>query len=180
MCAPPRLQCLCMHHIVLYMCRCLYRHTGSLESFHNTVLAYAPKRSPFQYVVIHVSFRHNHYTLLFRNQSYHSRIQLAVLDHNAHLDRDKAKNKNGEVIYNRKFRKQTKKWDATPSLEKKKYSYIPDLMNRIEKQHVLSTRNLKKAQPCPYDQPNQIAKTIANSQPESTKEIVQKKQSRFC
>ena len=122
---------------------------------------------------------HNRYTLLFRNRSYHTRIQLAVLDHNAHLDRDKAKNKKGKVVYNRKFRKQTKKWDATPSLEKKKYAYIPDLMNKIEKQHVLSTRNLKKGQPSLYDQPNHIAKTIANSQPESTKEIILKKQSRF-
>ena len=57
-----------------------------------------------------------------RNQSYHTRVQLAVLDHNAHLDREKAKNKTGEIIYNRKFRKQTKKWDATPSMESKKYN----------------------------------------------------------
>ena len=155
----------------------LYRHTGNLGSFHNIVMAYAPKRSPFHMLLF--MFLVN-IIIKFRNQSYHTRIQLAVLDHNAHLDRDKAKNKNGEVIYNRKFRKQTKKWDATPSLEKKKYTYMPDLMNRIENQHVLSTRNLKRAQPSPYDQPNHIAKTIANSQPESTKEIVQKKQSRFC
>jgi len=78
--------------------------------------------------------------LTFRNQSYHTTIQLAVLDHNNCLDHGKAKNKNGEVIYYTKFREQTKKWDATPSLEKKKYKYIPDLIKEIEMQHILSTR----------------------------------------
>ena len=101
-----------------------------------------------------------------------------MLDHNAHHQRGKATNKNGEIIYNRKFRKQTKKLDATPSLEKK-YQYIPDLILEIERQHTLSTNNLKKGQPSPYDHPGNIAKTIGNSQPETTKEIVQKKQSRF-
>ena len=61
--------------------------------------------------------------LCYGNQSYNTRIQLAVLDYNAHLDSEKAKNKCGDVIYNRKFRKQTKKWDATPSLVSKKYDY---------------------------------------------------------
>ena len=79
-------------------------------------------------------------------------------------------------MYNRKFRKQTK---ATPSLEKKKYKYIPKLIREIEKQHILSNKNLKKGQPSRHDHPKHIAKTIANTQPESTKEIVLKKQSRF-
>jgi len=60
--------------------------------------------------------------LFVRNQSYNARIQLAVLDYNAHLDHGQAKNKEGNVIYNRKFQKQTKKWDATPSLVSKKYN----------------------------------------------------------
>lgn len=102
-----------------------------------------------------------------------------MLDHNAHHEREKATNKNSEIIYNRKFRKQTKKWDATPSLEKKKYQYIPDLILEIERQYTLSNNNLKKGQPSPYDHPANIAKTIGNSQPETTKDIVQKKQSRF-
>ena len=101
------------------------------------------------------------------------------MDYNAHLDREKAKNKCGDVIYNRKFRKQTKKWDATPSLVNKKYNYIPDLLKEIETVHIQSTNNLKKGQPSPYDHPTSIARTIGNSQPGSTNEIVQRKQSRF-
>ena len=42
--------------------------------------------------------------LCYRNQSHNTRIQLAVLDYNAHLDREKAKNKCGDVIpYSGKF-----------------------------------------------------------------------------
>ena len=62
---------------------------------------------------------------------------------------------------------------------KKKYQYIPDLILEIERQHTLSTNNLKKGQPSRYDRPANITKTIGNSQPETTKDIVQKKQSRF-
>ena len=47
-------------------------------------------------------------SMMLRNKSYHTRIQLAILNYNAHLDCDKAKNKNREVICNVKFRKQTK------------------------------------------------------------------------
>ena len=50
----------------------------------------------------------------YRNQSYHTRVQLAVLNHNFHANRDQAQNKSGENLYSRKFREQTKKWDITP------------------------------------------------------------------
>ena len=67
----------------------------------------------------------------YRNQSYHTRIQLAVLDHNAHLDRPQAQSKHGEYMYSRKFHKQTKKWDTTPTLTKKKYEYLPELIDCV-------------------------------------------------
>ena len=51
----------------------------------------------------------------FRDQSYITRIQLTALDHN-HLNWDKAQNKQGELMYAQKFQKQTKKWDATPTI----------------------------------------------------------------
>ena len=63
-----------------------------------------------------------------RNQAYHARIQLAVLDYNSYLDREKAKNREGGVIYAWKFRKQTKKWNVTPLMNNKKYTYIPELL----------------------------------------------------
>ena len=119
------------------------------------------------------------YVICSRNQAYQARVQLAVLDYNAHLGRDKAKNKAGNIIYNRKFRKQSKKWDATPTFKQKQFAYIPELMNMIKFQHVSSCSGLKKGLPSHYDRPSSIQQTIANAPPASTDEIVRKKQSRF-
>jgi len=63
----------------------------------------------------------------YRDQSYTTRVQLTVLDHNKYLNRGKACNKEGHELYARKFHKQTKKWDAIPLKEHKKYDYIPDV-----------------------------------------------------
>ena len=46
-------------------------------------------------------------------------MQLAVLDYNAHLQRDTAKNKMGGIVYQRQYHKQMKKWDVTPVWTKK-------------------------------------------------------------
>ena len=106
-------------------------------------------------------------------------MQLAVLDYNSHLNRDKAKNKDGVQIYNRKFRKQTKKWDVTPVLECKKYPHIPELMNTIELEYKDRDNALRVQVQSPYDNPASIQKTIRNFQPELTSEMVRKKCSRF-
>ena len=112
--------------------------------------------------------------LCYRYLSYNTRIQLVVLDYNAHLDHEKVNNKCGDVICNQKFQERTKKWGPTPSLVNKKYDYIPDLLEEIEPWHIQSRNNLKKGQPSPYDHPASIARTIGNSQLGSTKEMVQK------
>ena len=67
-----------------------------------------------------------------RNQAYQTRVELAVLDHNAHINRDFAKNKKGDFVYHRKYRKQSKKWDVTPTLTTKKFLYILNLLHEIE------------------------------------------------
>ena len=112
--------------------------------------------------------------LFSRNQAYQARVQLAVLDYNAHLDHEKAKNKAGDIIYNRKFQKQTKKWDATPTLKQNQFTYIPELMDVIKSQHVSSCSSLKQGVPSRHDHPAGIQKTIANTPPTSTNEIVRK------
>ena len=61
-------------------------------------------------------------------------MQLAVLDYNAHLERETAKNRQGENVYQRKYRKQTKKWDVTPAWTKKEYKYMDELKKEITKQ----------------------------------------------
>ena len=38
-------------------------------------------------------------------------MQLAVLDHNAHIDRVQYKKRSGDEVYYRKYRKASKSWD---------------------------------------------------------------------
>ena len=78
-------------------------------------------------------------------------------------------------MYNWKFRKQTKRWDATPVLESKKYPHIPDLMKEIELEYKNHDAALRVQVQSSYDSPISIQKTIGNSQPETTREIVRKK-----
>ena len=100
----------------------------------------------------------------FRDQSYITRIQLAVLNYNNHLNRQNAKNKEGELMYARKFQKQTKKWDVTPVKEHKKYSYTPDLLKEIENMRTSSPHvNIKRKRPLPSDHPARLQSTIGNT-----------------
>ena len=64
--------------------------------------------------------------LLLKGMSHNhvANIQLAMLDHNF---QEKWMNKKGEVMYQRKYRKQSIKWDVTSLLAPMKYDYIPDL-----------------------------------------------------
>ena len=70
----------------------------------------------------------------YRNQAYQTRIQLSILDHNKHCQREHMRSKDGNLLYHRKYRKQSKKWDVTPTLIRKKYEYIHRLYQRYVKQ----------------------------------------------
>ena len=48
---------------------------------------------------------------------------------------ERHKSKSGKPVYNRKYRKASKKWDITPAMENKKFSYIPSLMQSILTHH---------------------------------------------
>jgi len=104
---------------------------------------------------------------------------LAVLDNNAHCTRDLACNKAGAVIHARKYRKQSKKWDATTVKKRKEYFYISKIIEAIEKQRCNYSGPLKKKRPIPQADPSHIQATIGDSQPSSTSTIVQNKRSRF-
>ena len=67
-----------------------------------------------------------------------------------------------------------KKWDATPTPEHKKYPHIPSLMKDIERQHQQRDIALRNPVQLLHDQPASIQKTIGNSQPEATSEIIRK------
>ena len=120
-----------------------------------------------------------YHLVLTRNQVYCARVQLAVLDHNAHADREVAKNNKGEQIYHRKYRKQTKKWDITPTKQIKEYSYAAELMDAIMTERKSSCAPLKRRRPVDDDSPLNIQATIAHTAPTHTQDIVHNKRSRF-
>jgi len=64
-------------------------------------------------------------------------------------------------MYAQKFQKQTKKWDATPIKERKKYRYIPDLVKEIETMRTSSPHpNVKQKRSLPFDHPARFQPTI--------------------
>ena len=118
------------------------------------------------------------WTYLFctgRNQAYHTRIELAVFDHNTHVKRDHARNKKGDLVYHRKYRKQSKKWDVTPTLTTKKFLYIPKLLHEIDLERESHGNRNKSSVVLPSYHPAQIQSTIGHTEPLATSEIVAKK-----
>ena len=87
--------------------------TGPLESYHNLVLAYAPKRIHFQYLGMH------------------ARLQLAALDHNFNVDRSLATDKAGNPVVRQFFSKGRKEWVLRNVYESKTYTYLDELLHKI-------------------------------------------------
>jgi len=83
-------------------------------------------------------------------------MQLAVLDHNEHREREAAVNKNGDIIYHRKYRKQIKKWDVSPVKCDKAYKYIPDLVHTVFEEWKMSNHGLKCKRAMPQEHPANI------------------------
>ena len=94
-----------------------------LENFHNTLSTYCPKRNAFR---LEIGCTYNEFNVLSdcnnSDGAYRSRIQLAVIDHNAHLSRSQRIHIETEAYqYHRKYHKQTKNWDVVRVLEAKEY-----------------------------------------------------------
>ena len=130
-------------------------------------------------LIIQINIFTTVYVYCNRNQGYEARVKLAVLDHNAHLERRHLTKPDGTKIYHRKYRKQTKKWDITPVLESKKYDYIPELMNNIRLLRSLTTLPLHRKRVLEEDHPARKQSTIAHIAPSPTNELVVNKRSRF-
>ena len=114
-----------------------------------------------------------------RNMAYQTRVQLAILDHNSHLQRGKATTKSGDIIFHRKYCKQSKKWDASPTMKHKSYQYISAIMRAIVHKRTCGSISLKQSIVVPEDHPSRIQGTIAHAPPTATHEIVCNKRSRF-
>ena len=75
-------------------------------------------------------------------------------------------------MFHRKYRKSSKQWDATPVTEKKKYDYLPKLMEEIRQHRKKFTHSLKYIPP-------HIQTNIGHTQSDLTKQIVLNKHSCF-
>ena len=73
----------------------------------------------------------------------------------------------------------SKKWDATPTLIRKKYEYISRIMSEICKIRADSDSSLKRKVVLAENHPGCIQKTIGHCNPEETYVIVSNKCSRF-
>ena len=111
--------------------------------------------------------------------AYQTRVQLAILDHNNHLQRGQAATKSGDTMFHRKYRKQSKKWDATPTMNQKAYQYIPTIIRAIVEKRTCESITLKHSIIVPEDHPTRIQDTIAHVPPTATHDIIRNKRSRF-
>ena len=105
-------------------------------------------------------------------------MQLAVLHHNTHAERENAKTRNEDLRYHRKYRKASKQWDATPVMCKKQYSYISAMTDEIIEEHKASDGSVSY-QTVATDHPLLIQSTIDHIPPSTTSHIVNNKRSRF-
>ena len=102
-----------------------------------------------------------------------------MLDHNAHSEQEAAVSTIGEQLYHQKYRKQSKKWDATPLKAAKKYKYIPKLIQAVFEERKASIASLKRCATLSDNHPVNIQHTIAHLPPDNTLDIVKNKKSRF-
>jgi hypothetical protein len=111
-------------------------HTGAIESFNSSMLRYAPKRT-------HFSLR-----------GMIARTQLAVISHNANLNRPQAVDKQGNKRFKTVCPKRSKDWCAKPIYVAKNSSWRKQLLTTICKvqQQEVSVPALE-----PLDAPDNIA-----------------------
>ena len=133
---------------------CIWYCTGILDYCNPSILLYCPKRVSYQYVTVIM----NSNIIIIISQGYETRVKLAVLDHNAHLQRNHITKQDGTKVYHRKYRKQTKKWDVTPVLEEKKYVHTRNNGMRIQ-----STVSLHHKGVLSVNQPVRRQSTIAHA-----------------
>ena len=113
------------------------------------------------------------YVVFFSDSAYRTRIQLAVLDHNFHVDRTpKLHSKSQELQYHRKFRKQSRNWDVVKVMQKKQYTYIPEMLKEILMYWQLSEFNMRMIT-------DSNSTRAVHVQPPDTATIVNNKRSRF-
>jgi hypothetical protein len=141
-----------------------FMHTFSLESFHNELLVYVPKRVSYGY------------------EGMKARCLLAVLDHNFHINRLPRKNKKGEVQYTRKWSKRSKHWVSVVKKEPKSFAFVPYLMQSMMQRRCKSKARYKTeahGRVLPENHPHRLGKNLAEYPAPPSRELLLKHASRF-
>lgn len=138
-----------------------FRHTGILESFNNHVLMYAPKRHSYGYV------------------GFKLRMKLAMIDHNSHASRIQATTKDGRLQYQCKYSKASGRFSVVPLMEKKKYEFMPELMQKVFTQKAKTPGRIRQHVSLAMDDPRRIHPRISMLPRPTIEELVQQQKSRF-
>ncbi|KAL2076461.1 hypothetical protein ACEWY4_027925 [Coilia grayii] len=136
----------------------LFKHTGSLEVFHNVMLKYAPK------------------TLHFTYDSMRARTQLAVMDHNMNVGRTQKTTQEGNPRYKYSFSKASQQWVAKPVYETTSQDFLKDLMD-----DVLKMTETQRLEPWPRPPPRhrRLPQNIAPCPRPEVSELLAQRHSRF-
>lgn len=139
-----------------------FMHTFQLESFHNEMLAYVPKRVHFGY------------------EAMKARTFLSAIDHNHHVNRQQKVGKSGVAQRTRKWSKRGKKWVSVFIVEKKSYKFVPYIMYAVLCKRRCETECYKKRKRVvDNSHPLNIAKNLADYEGPSSKQLAEDHLSRF-
>lgn len=121
-------------HVHVHVCR----HTGLLEVYHNTILAYTPKRLSFrwstEYFIVNQESPFFSFFWFCSEETAIIKIFLTIMDHNLHINRSCKEGDTEESgQYARRFRRRSTRWDVTCLKEKQEHQYVPALLATIFK-----------------------------------------------
>jgi hypothetical protein len=131
--------------------------------------------SQYNYVNLFIKLQH-----CFRNDSFIARTLLAAIDHNSHLFRRAALNKDGKKKYNKVYSKRSKNWRVTTVLEEKTYDFWAALTSGILQMRIDDKDSILKKVELSAEHPKNICHSIAMQPVPATQEIVDRALSRFA
>ena len=142
--------------------------------FHNTILAYAPKRLSYRYCTfLFCIICFTDLTIFNSDDGYKVRIMLAIMDHNHHVNRA-YREFEGERQLHRVWRRRSKRWDVIPKKVEKEFAYIPELLSSIFQ--------FRAEQDCPIRSirgKRRVGSAITPEDPPETSDVAKRKRSRF-
>ena len=110
------------------------------------------------------------------------RMLLTVIDYTENQGREFARDEEGNMRFQKLFNKKTKMWRPVPIKVPKSYDYMRSIYIDMIQRRIDHRRNnvpMHRKKTMDEFDPRNIHKTIAPVSPESIRELVDKRQSRF-